>query len=197
MFCRKMKQGKKGTTIATLIKSTIQRAMPTAKTEITVRSNLVLTHDETGVYHSLPEFANIIYHLSLDIENDPKYNGVTITYDGITVKAIDDTYKPGPKKIDYLDFIGQPTWSAVGHGTTIQAKFALRGDLDIGDIVQLPPNVPTITTSESSLWVTNQQAFSGKFQIIGIHHFGNFRQPDAASWVTVVDMITLPAQTVG
>ena len=73
----------------------------------------------------------------------------------------------------------------------------MRGDLDINDQVKLPPS---LVTSSSSAFQgltgnnpANNLAFTGPYQIQSIHHYGNFRQPDAASWSTVFEMAKMPS----
>ena len=49
--------------------------------------------------------------------------------------------------------------------------------------------VPATAAAKSST------TFTGNFVITEVHHFGNFRQPDANSWVTVINAVVQPATT--
>jgi len=83
--------------------------------------------------------------------------------------------------------IGQPTWIDYN---TIQVKLVMRGDLNVSDVITLPPSLAT-ATQQSFLNFQDKSSFTGNFQINEVEHFGNFRQPDAASWNTTVTAVAL------
>ena len=66
----------------------------------------------------------------------------------------------------------------------MQFKCVMRGDISIGGYVKMPKAVVTTTTAASSSLINLKSAFEGTFQIKQIRHVGNFRQPDAESWVS-------------
>ena len=102
--------------------------------------------------------------------------------------------------IDFADLIGQPTWFGPNQ---IQFKTVMRSDVSIGDIVRLPRAVaainiqtpkssPTIEQGSATQFVSrNKTTFEGKFGIQSVNHYGNFRQPDGDSWVSVFTAVFL------
>lgn len=160
---------------------------------VQLSSRLTLNHDEVHVCGSLTELASFLYPISRRTITDENYSGTQISFDdGVTMRAFDGTVPRAPKLIAFQDLVGQPTWIAPA---VIQAKFVLRGDLDINDTITLPPSlVGTSAAAMTSLSgnPANMTTFSGNYVIQSIHHWGNFRQPDSSAWATVVDMIKLP-----
>lgn len=173
---------KAGTQLSQAIDNTLATAFPNLKRSIKISPNLVLAHDEPGFYRSLVEFAQYVKEVSTDVKVSTNYPGVDITINQDTILVYDGTSPTSPKQIAFQDLIGQPTWI---ESPNIQFKTVMRADLAIGDFVQLPPAIVTTTSAAASSLLNLKAAFQGVFMIVGIHHFGNFRQPDADSWVTV------------
>lgn len=179
---------KAGTDLPTSLKETISTALPDAQVTVNVQADLKHNHDEVAVYGNLQNYSQAIYSLSKSIANDPKYAGVTISYDGTTLVATDQTKKSGTiKQIAFQDIIGQPTWKDPG---TVQVKVVLRAGIGVGDIVNLPKtnfisNAAALTSLRGNL------VFNGNYWVSAVHHYGNFRQPDAASWNTTLDIVPL------
>jgi hypothetical protein len=177
-----------GMPLSDALAATLKTALPNAIQKISVSPRLVANHDQPGYYQTLNQLAEVVYNLSKAVVTDTTYPGVVIGYDGVTVKATDETVKPAPTAIDFKDLIGQPTW--IGFNT-ISVKTVMRGDLFLQDVVTLPRSAVTTTAASASQFRNdpkNQSTFSGNFVIQTIHHFGNSRQPDAASWTSVYEM---------
>jgi hypothetical protein len=184
-----------GTQLADALKQTLRTALPNAKVVIQISSRLSLAWDQVGYYGTLTQLNQYLQPLSKSIITDAGYQGVFIIYDGQTVTASDGTTTTSNSTtIAFTDLIGQPTWSGP---KIITIKTVMRGDLDIGDQVTLPPS---LVTSSSTAFQgltgnnpSNNLAFTGPYQIQSIHHYGNFRQPDAASWCSVFEMAKVNA----
>jgi hypothetical protein len=127
---------------------------------------------------------------------------VQITLYNNTVVIQDCTTQTVPKKINFTDLIGQPTWQKL---QTIQVTCVLRADIGCGDFVSLP-NTPGITTpgsysqAFSTPGVTTSSpkqgtVFTGTYQVNAVRHVGNSRSPLAAGWVTVLDLVLRPTPT--
>ncbi len=178
-----------GTTLASALSNTFATALPTAKQTINLSPRLVLSHVETGYWGTLESMAAVLNPLSKSIITDAGYPGVIISYDGATVIA-SDLYGPAnpATAISFQDLVGQPTWR---EANVVQIKTVMRGDIDLLDLVTLPQ---TLITNNAAAFTSfqgqdkNKLTFSGNFNVIAIHHYGNFRQPDANSWATVLDM---------
>jgi hypothetical protein len=177
---------KAGTQLAQAVATTLATAFPAYKTSISLSSNLVLAHDEPGVYSTIEQFSQYLKRVTIDIlggqgADIALRNGVLYVYDGTTQTA--------PKAIKFTDLIGQPTWI---DALTIQTRCVMRADLGIGDYITLPPSVVTTTSASLSQYRKNS-AFQGSFQIGQIRHTGSYRQPDANSWVTTIDAYPMKA----
>lgn len=178
-----------GTPLSQALAATFKSALPDAKQLIQISPKLTYNHFETGFYSTLAQFAEVIFGMSRDIISDPTYPGVAISYDGVQISAIDGTVKPTAKVIAFQDLIGQPTWLA---SNLISIKFVMRGDLDIGNIIQLPQTL--ITNNAAALTrFRDKSTFTGNYTINNLRHVGNFRQADASSWCTIAEAYPTPA----
>lgn len=178
-----------GQSMAAALDVTLLTAFPEAQRIITISPRLVLAHDEVGYYASLTQLAQRIEALSKEIITDTNYKGVRISYDGVTLTVNDATDSaPKVKAISFQDLVGQPTWIAP---QVIQATCVMRGDIRPFDVVSLPPSLAT-TTQQSMLRFQDKTTFSGTYWVAEMHHFGNYRQAEASSWVTVLNLIPLP-----
>jgi hypothetical protein len=177
-----------GTTLASALQTTLSTALPKAKLRIQLSPRLVQNNNEVGVYGTLTQLATFCQARSQRIITDANYPGVGISYDGVTVKVFDQTTQPPPTAIAFTDLVGQPTWLAPG---VIQVKTILRGDLDVASYVTLPQSLVTNTAAAMSNLSgnpANLTTFSGPYFIREMHHYLNFRQNDAASWNTTLNL---------
>ena len=185
-----------GTPLANAIKYALDVGQAGVKKVIAISPNLTLAHDEMGIYPSLDTFSAAVMRLSKTIIRNPNYTGVQIARNGDMIVVSDGTQAPTgeAKKIQFQDVIGQPTW--IGP-QTIQFKTVLRSDIAINDYIELPQT--PVTQSAASLPVfrdtKGKLTFNGIYRVQAIHHYGNFRQADAASWNTTFDVY--PSQLQG
>jgi hypothetical protein len=183
-----------GTTLADALSTTFSTALPKAKQNINISPRLKLSYDCVGYYETLVQFASWLNEFSKSVITDTGYLGVTIDYsDGITINVTDLTGPPSPvKAIAFQDLIGQPTW--IGP-LTIHAKCVMRGDINLNDVVSLPQSLVTTTAQAMTNFTqspANSLTFSGNYVVTDMHHYGNFRQPDAGSWNTTFNMVPQP-----
>lgn len=177
-----------GQPLATALASTLATAFPGMQLQISISPSLVLSHDVPGYYQSLTQFAEYVQQVTKDILGGA-YPGVSIGVQDNTIYAYDGTQPVGgtspanPKIISFVDLIGQPTWIDL---LTIQAKCVMRADIAVGDYVKMPPSLAT-TSPQSFSQYRQSSVFQGVFMANLIRHVGNFRQPDANSWVTVIN----------
>jgi hypothetical protein len=174
-----------GMQLSAAINDTLQTAFPTYKRTINISPNLILSHDEPGLHQSLTQFASYINSVSKSIIGGA-YSGVRMVIRNGEIFVFDGTTPTTPKKIVFTDLIGQPTWIDFG---TIQIQCVMRADIQVGDYISLPQSQVT-TTVQSNSQFRNSLVFQGSFLVNRVRHVGNFRQPDAASWVTVIDAAT-------
>lgn len=189
-----------GTSLQAAIQNTLQTAFPGKMVTFGISSNLVLPNTETGTYQSANEFATYLNGISKMIMNGsgqsavPNYQGIMITPNGngFTVSDCTQTTNSTVKAIAFEDMVGQPTWAGPNE---ISIKVVLRGDLDLFNVISLPPSLATQTQQSLLRFNQDQSAFTGNFIITQMQHYGNFRQPDAASWNTTIRAISQPKGT--
>lgn len=178
-----------GTPLRVAIAQMLSIALPTMKQSISINPALVLAANETGYYTSLPQFAQYINARTQPIIGGT-YSGVQMTSDGTTVRVWDNAVAPtnAPTAINFQDLLGQPTWI---EPLTISVKLVMRGDIRLGDVITLPQSLVT-QTQASQLRLIDKTTFSGNYLVTQIHHYGNSRQPDAASWNTTIQATPQP-----
>lgn len=171
---------KKGVNLANAIESTMAVAFPDFTTSVNISDKLVLNQDEQGYYQTMIQFAQYIKNVSRHIVGGT-YSGVNIVIKEKEFVVYDGSTPTDPFPIAFTDLIGQPTWLGLGQ---IQFKCVMRADITVSDFVSLPEG-QTTTTAQSYSQYRNKSDFQGAFMIDAVRHVGNFRQADAASWVTV------------
>lgn len=175
---------KKGTKLSDAIKTTISTAFPGYAVDAAISPDLVFTQDDQGYYETIEQFAEYIRSRSKTIINTPDYNGVEISLTEKKFSVFDITTEKTPTLIAFQDLIGQPTWI---QSPLISIKTVMRGDINIGDYIKLPPGLVTTTAAAQTSQFNNKVEFQGVFWVSSVRHIGNYRQPDAASWVTVFE----------
>lgn len=174
------------------ISTTLAQAFPTYTATVSVGAELVLPNTDPGIYTSLPAFASYLNQISLKVGQvayGKPYPGVQITVAGNTIAVFDGKGLTAAKVVPlaFQDLIGQPTWISA---TQISFKTVLRSDIAVGMEVTLPRGIaaPYALTSVAAATpnapVSSRTAFQGTFVVTEVHHFANFRQPDAESWNT-------------
>lgn len=179
---------KKGTVLSSAISATLKAAYPTLKANVSISQNLVVTNDVTAPFGSLVELAQFIKARSAEIVGG-NYRGVDVRLTEGAFYVYDGTSQTAPKALAFADMIGQPTWI---DPATVQVKFVMRADLTVGSFVTFPKTPVVTNPGTTSPLVDPRLTFQGSFMIVRVRHVGNYRQADAASWVTVVDAATIP-----
>jgi hypothetical protein len=151
-------------------------------TAINISSNLIATSDQVMPFASITEVATFIKSVSKSIIGTDTYSGVDITLQEKKFVVNDGSSTSGSSKaIDYKDLIGQPTWI---QSPLISFKTMMRYDIQVGPNITLPKTVVTNSARAQTSLQNQNVSFSGGFKIQSVRHIGNFRQPDAYSWVT-------------
>lgn len=182
-----------GVPFSQALMSTLSTAFPGYQLDVSISKRIVLPNDEWAVFQTLTQFAQYAKEMSISVVGGD-YTGVDIVMDGNTITAFDATTTPDVKQIAFQDMIGQPTWY---DPATVQVKFAMRGDLSIGDMIQFPKAQVTSSGGSNAPQVNAKATFAGQFMINYMRHVGNFRQGDAASWVTIVNASSTPVDANG
>lgn len=191
---------KAGTSFKDALSTTLKTAFPNLDQKIDISPDLTQSHDEPDVKNSLHEFAAWVKQKTVGFLSEG-YAGVDILIDQNTIHAFDN-HDPAarsdmgsasnPIQIEFQDLIGQPTWIRSG---VIQIKCVMRADIGVNDYILMPKGALTTVTQQSTIGLVANStdykaAFQGKFWVTLIHHVGNFRQADAASWVTIINAST-------
>ena len=182
-----------GQSLASALFVTLTQAFPQYRANINIDANLQVPKGAPQQHHavSLDSFARYLQAITQPLGEqltggDLEYPGVLLAIDGNVINAYDLTAPPAKTvALNFQDFIGQPTWL---DAASISFKTVLRGDIDVGDQVKFPAGIiaPYAITSPTAAVpnapARSKVAFQGSFVIQEIHHFANFRQPDAMSW---------------
>lgn len=187
-----------GMTLATALATCFGQAFPAMAFNVKGMGNIVMNSDGSGHYTSLSQLADYVQDRSQILGKSiygADYSGVMISIVGNTIFAQDSSVEQTATQLDFNDLIGQPTWINPG---TINFKTVMRSDISVGSKVKFPSKgvlAPYVLTSASAA-VPGAQArsktvFQGDFLVTEVHHFANFRQPDADSWNTTFNAAAL------
>jgi len=188
-----------GQTLAAAIQASLLAAYPGYLVQTNIRAPIVqaqLSEVVGGYYYSISDFAAMILAQSqaigAQVTGNAHYPGVSIVARGNTLYAYDYSATTKATQLKLQDFIGQPTWV---NASTVNFKTVLRADLQVGDQVTFPTEVvsPYALTAAAAAVpgspARNSSTFKGTFPVTEVHHFGNFRQPDADSWATAFSAV--------
>jgi hypothetical protein len=176
----------KGTMLSDAVKQTLQTGYPKQPADINISSQLVAPQDNIGYYPALKDLNIYLRFASQQImTGNQTYQGVGCCMQNGKITVHDGTSSSSPKMIQFTDLVGQPTWILP---YTIQVKVVMRGDLKIADRIKLPPTL-VVTTAAAQSGIPGPLTFSGTFKISVLRHIGNFRQPDGAAWITVIEAL--------
>jgi hypothetical protein len=175
---------KKNHPMSEALETALRTAYPQlAAPKINISSSLVWSEDFVGHYQTIEQLAQHINQVSLSIITSD-YNGVDITLVGNGMVVYDGTVKTRPIQLIFTDMIGQPTWISANQ---VQVSLVMRSDITVGDFIKFPPFAPTTATeAEFRQQAKDRSLFQGVFMVNEMRHVGNFRQPSANSWITVI-----------
>ena len=190
----------KGMKLKDAIEDTLLVVYEATEYKIEISEDLVLTQNVTHAVDSLSAFADYLNVLSKSIILDNNYSGVEIaiypssTLTGLFYITDNFTYNPTPKKINFVDLVGQPTWKKI---STISFNVILRADLRVNDYITLPQQLSNyaLITSPAGYASTpiapqglrHNSIFNNTFRIKSLRHVGNFRDGNGNSWVTTIE----------
>lgn len=183
----------KGQPLQQALEQTLQTAFPDIQMgTFNISPQLVAAQDQIGYHANLQQFALYLRRVSQDIMKDTSYPGVSMAINGGQFVIGDGTSpQQSNGQIAFEDLIGNITWI---ENYVIQFKCVMRADIKFNDVVTLPTS-PISYGPNSLPGVDQQTLFKGSFTVCKIRHVGNFRQPDAASWVTIFDAYANTAAT--
>lgn len=178
-----------GKKLSTALFFSLQRAFPDLKITINISDNLVKSTDTFGFYNSLPQLAQQLKYESQSIIGDSSYSGVEMSigngeirvWDTVTAAAADTSVQ-----LLFTDLVGQPVWI---EAAKIQVKLVMRADIHVGDFILMPAGALAVTTAASYAQYRNQSSFTGRMMVTDVRFLGNSRQPDANSWVTIIEAV--------
>ena len=170
------------------------------KYNINVSNRLVNSYNSPMFCGSLTELATKLNSLSRNIISDSNYSGVEIAMvNGNEIRVFDNDFdnhpdsrdkstasnrRKNPTQLEFTDLIGQPTWIQF---QTISVPCMMRSDIQVGDYIRMPEKSRPVIQASSYSQFRNDSAFSGDFMVKSVRFIGNSRQPDADSWVTIIE----------
>lgn len=187
----------KGNTLESCVRSVLGTSFPNSPISGGFSSDLVFTEDQPYTYTTFNQFASFVSSISKSIITAPDYLGANIVQnsngfmltDGTAATGQENSYN-NPLVINVYDVIGNLTWIDT---STVQAKVVMRGDLFVGQYITFPKGFPIATNSNTYVQLRDNMSFQGVFLVQLIHHSGDSRQPDANSWVTIINATIAPA----
>lgn len=175
---------------------------------ISVSDRLILNYDRPMFCGSLQDLAKDLKAFSLSKIKDPGYSGVEIAVvNGNEIRVWDNDYtnhsdsssrvsassrKVSPIQIEFNDMVGQPTWINFG---VVSLVCVMRCDIQNGDHILMPKKARAMIQASSYSQYRDDSAFNGEFMVQSVRMLGNSHQPNAESWVTVIE--SSPVQSVG
>lgn len=190
----------KGQDIKDAITKCITSAMDGYTCNFQLANTLVGTHDDLGFYDDFSSLAQVIINASRSVNQASDYYGIQFFVAGKTFYFFDNTGSNSPKKIEFNDLIGQPTWLGPAEYPKIMLQTVMRADLTLNDIITMPlfnqqgsktlSGYGTIAPTGQNIQTPKDRSlFQGNFQITSLRHIGDSRNPDGASWVTVIEAV--------
>jgi hypothetical protein len=185
----------KGQKLSEAINATINNNQVLAdlkKDMSSISDDRTANEDKHGFYFSLTEFAQLIQRLTFH-QRGNNDQGVMLSINRDTIKGSDTSTlganANNPTKIEFNDLIGQVTWF---EPFKLVCKLVMRGDIDVGSYVTLPQGIPVQASSGALTSIAprpqDQLGVPGTFWVGSVHHWGNYRQPDAMSWNTTLEL---------
>ncbi|MFJ5338368.1 hypothetical protein ACIPSD_04550 [Pectobacterium sp. CHL-2024] len=167
---------------------------------ISVSNRLVLNYDWPMFCGSMKDLAQKIKAFSLSRIRDPGYSGVEIAIvNGKEIRVWDNDYanhpdssskkgatarKRSPIQIEFTDLVGQPTWINFG---VVSLVCVMRADIQTGDHILMPKRARPMIQASSYSHYRDDSAFTGEFTVQSVRLLGNSRQPNAESWITIIE----------
>jgi hypothetical protein len=177
--------------LSSAIQQTLSKVFPNAQLKVNISPALKLAYQDAGMYQSMEQYASYIKELSHSILGVKGYSGVITSILGNKVTMTDFT-QPSPYtgNVHAEDLIGQPSWIDMN---SVNIITVLRGDINVDDSIQLPPNTLFNVGPEAGAVAGNQRSkltFQGAFRVQKIHHVGDFRNPDGVQWSSHFTCVT-------
>ncbi len=177
----------KGMTLGAALENALKPAFQGYTITNKTSSKLIFSENVPHIATTLTGLGQWAKQASTAIIKDANYRGVKISIFGneITISDGTTTAATTEKEISFTDLIGQPTWI---EPLVVQVKCVMRSDIKVFETITLPQTLVNNTANTLSSLVPNQRlAFQGKFTVLQTRTLGNFRQPDANSWVTIIN----------
>jgi hypothetical protein len=191
---------KKGSNLQGAVSQMLAQAFPDYTPKINIGQSLTAPIDQVGCYRDINAFFQYLnaYTKNLGTQQyGADYHGVSFSFVGNTIQVTDGKGQAAARSValNFQDLVGQPTWIDVN---TVLFPTVLRGDINWGDQVTFPTGIlpPYALTTPAAAYpnspAASSSAFKGKFVVREVHHYANFREPDAASWNTTFTALYLP-----
>lgn len=167
---------------------------------INISDMLVNNYDVNNFCGNLSDLAKYLNTASKSIIRDKTYTGIEIAVvNGSDIRVYDNDFDnhrknnshdsaryryDHPTQLKFTDLIGQPTWVRFG---TVSIPCVMRADIHVGDYILMPEGASPMVQASSYSQFRNESTFKGLFIVNSVRLLGNSRQPDANSWVTVIE----------
>ena len=176
----------KGQTLQTALQNCLAVGFPGVPVTFAISANLIASSSfQKHRAHSLEGLAQLVSSITQQMQGTGSL-GVQIVAQKGGITVFDGSAPPATRAVAFADLIGQPTWQGP---YMLWLQTVLRGDIFVGDIIQLPPELSSLgpyvlnpNPGESRPAYRNQSVIQGKFLVIQARHVGRFRATDGAQW---------------
>lgn len=172
-----------GGDLVTAVRTALSHVNPTYKIIIDEKGPIPCSENGFGMYRTFKDLCVAIGRFWYQQTG----NEILITAQGDAFRVMNQARQLHPIPIRFEELIGQPSWNGP---VDISFTCPMRGDIQVGDIVQLP-NVGSNAygviggSGTDALYVPKSRSlFSGNFYVGRITHLGQFRSPDGQQWAT-------------
>jgi len=166
----------------------IQKAMKNVDidAQVAIDPRLVASIPIRFMADNMEAFALFLKRQSKRIILDSNYIGITTVRRVGGYNFTDNSTDGIPISVLFNDLIGQPVWLDV---LQVQMKLVMRADIIVGSTIEMPKDYIAVNRARILGTVKDKIEFTGNAFVSKVRHVGTSRQPDANSWVTIIDAI--------
>lgn len=178
----------KGQTVQAALQNCLSVAYPNAKLQFSLQSTVTAVRPDHAYFATFGQLAQHVQQLT----QTNAYPGVSMVHVGASITIFDNAQNVPTITLQFADLVGQPAWIDIN---TIQVDVALRGDIQVGNLIKFPsgfhgtPGLVTTTANSSPAFFKYKSLVQGVFRVQSMRHVGNFRDPDGTAWVTKMQCI--------
>jgi len=178
------------------LSTVLERSLKGVNATIAIRDDLAF-FDTTGGYSNfeckapsrfteLQSFSKFLNFYSKQVIKESNYKGVVVVAKDRGFLITDYTKPTTAKKLEFYDFIGQPSFQSDGR---FDAELIARGDIQVGDKVTFPDRMIASLNKESVAYPKDKLTLKGEYDVTSIAYNLNSRGASARDWSMIITVI--------